>query len=67
MSALTRLRCLGTVPNEIVIEYYTQRATKGGLLVSEGIHPSLMVRHLIHIYLKLWSLNEEKVRWLTGN
>ncbi|KAH9220809.1 NADH-flavin oxidoreductase/NADH oxidase [Leptodontidium sp. 2 PMI_412] len=42
MSALTRLRCLGTVPNEIVIEYYTQRATKGGLLVSEGIHPSLM-------------------------
>ncbi|KAG4435376.1 hypothetical protein IFR05_009162 [Cadophora sp. M221] len=42
MSALTRLRCPGTVPNEIVIEYYTQRATKGGLLITEGIHPSLM-------------------------
>lgn len=42
MSALTRLRCLGGVPTPLVEEYYVQRASKGGLLVSEGMHPSLM-------------------------
>ncbi|PVH69488.1 NADH-flavin oxidoreductase/NADH oxidase [Cadophora sp. DSE1049] len=42
MSALTRLRCPGSVPNPVVTEYYTQRASKGGLLISEGMHPSLM-------------------------
>ncbi|GKT55870.1 putative NADH-flavin oxidoreductase/NADH oxidase [Colletotrichum tofieldiae] len=44
MSPMTRLRCPGSVPTPVVTEYYTQRATKGGLLITEGMHPSLMVR-----------------------
>ncbi|KAJ7460997.1 hypothetical protein B0H11DRAFT_2057719 [Mycena galericulata] len=37
MSALTRNRSTDTVPNEIMLEYYVQRATGGaGLIVSEG-------------------------------
>jgi len=43
MSAMTRLRCPGSVPKPIVTEYYTQRASRGGLLVTEGMHPSFMV------------------------
>ncbi|QKX59537.1 uncharacterized protein TRUGW13939_06671 [Talaromyces rugulosus] len=35
MSPMTRLRCPGSVPTPIVTEYYTQRATKGGLLITE--------------------------------
>lgn len=31
-------------PDELVVEYYKQRATEGGLLISEGIPPSLEVR-----------------------
>ncbi|KAH7085207.1 NADH-flavin oxidoreductase/NADH oxidase [Paraphoma chrysanthemicola] len=42
MSPLTRLRCPGSVPTPVVTEYYTQRASKGGLLITEGMHPSLM-------------------------
>ena len=34
-SALTRDRAVGTVPNDIMIDYYVQRAT-AGLLVTEG-------------------------------
>lgn len=48
MSPLTRLRCPGSVPTPVVTEYYTQRATKGGLLITEGMHPSLMVRQSRH-------------------
>lgn len=44
MSPLTRIRCVGSVPNELVAEYYAQRATRGGLIISEGTHPSIMVR-----------------------
>ncbi|KAJ6563590.1 hypothetical protein DFH09DRAFT_1035188 [Mycena vulgaris] len=37
MSALTRNRATGTVPNDIMQKYYVQRATGGaGLIVSEG-------------------------------
>jgi 2,4-dienoyl-CoA reductase-like NADH-dependent reductase (Old Yellow Enzyme family) len=37
MSALTRNRSTDTVPNEIMLKYYLQRATGGaGLIVSEG-------------------------------
>ncbi|KAJ6606329.1 flavoprotein NADH-dependent oxidoreductase [Mycena vulgaris] len=37
MSALTRNRASGTVPNEVMKEYYDQRALGGaGLIVSEG-------------------------------
>ncbi|KAF8198249.1 flavoprotein NADH-dependent oxidoreductase [Mycena galopus ATCC 62051] len=43
MSALTRGRSTATVPNEIMLEYYVQRARGGaGLIVSEGI---LITRH----------------------
>jgi 2,4-dienoyl-CoA reductase-like NADH-dependent reductase (Old Yellow Enzyme family) len=31
------------IPNEHVVDYYTQRATPGGLLISEGLPPSLEV------------------------
>lgn len=44
MSPLTRARCPAGLPSEMNVEYYSQRATKGGLMISEGIHPSLMVR-----------------------
>lgn len=30
-------------PDELVVEYYRQRATDGGLLITEGIPPSLQV------------------------
>lgn len=43
MSPLTRARCPAGIPTDLVAEYYCQRVTKGGLIVSEGIHPSLMV------------------------
>ncbi|KAK5994186.1 Flavin oxidoreductase hxnT [Cladobotryum mycophilum] len=28
-------------PNDLIVEYYTQRATNGGLIISEGLPPSL--------------------------
>lgn len=31
------------IPGDAVVEYYSQRATKGGLMISEGIPPSLEV------------------------
>lgn len=34
------------VPGDLVVEYYAQRATEGGLLISEGIPPSLEVTSL---------------------
>lgn len=38
MSALTRNRALNTVPNDIMAEYYEQRAAGGaGLIVTEGV------------------------------
>lgn len=30
-------------PDELVVEYYRQRATEGGLLISEGLPPNLEV------------------------
>ena len=33
---LTRCRALGTVPQPAAVEYYRQRATKGGLMISEA-------------------------------
>ncbi|KAF1974662.1 FMN-linked oxidoreductase [Bimuria novae-zelandiae CBS 107.79] len=55
LAPLTRNRCLPLekdepeagkynriwVPDELVAEYYAQRTTEGGLLISEGIAPSL--------------------------
>jgi hypothetical protein len=43
MSPLTRVRCPGGLPTELVKEYYEQRATDGGLIIGEGMHPSFMV------------------------
>lgn len=31
------------VPGGLIVEYYAQRATEGGLIISEGIPPSLEV------------------------
>jgi 2,4-dienoyl-CoA reductase-like NADH-dependent reductase (Old Yellow Enzyme family) len=36
------------VPGDVVVEYYAQRATKGGLMISEGIPPSLEVSSPIY-------------------
>lgn len=32
------------LPNDLMVEYYTQRASKGGLVITEGVPPSLEVR-----------------------
>lgn len=32
------------VPNDLIAEYYSQRATDGGLIISEGLPPSLEVK-----------------------
>jgi 2,4-dienoyl-CoA reductase-like NADH-dependent reductase (Old Yellow Enzyme family) len=34
------------LPNNLMAEYYAQRASKGGLIVTEGVPPSLEVRGL---------------------
>lgn len=39
MSPLTRNRATGNVPNELMVEYYTQRAS-AGLIITEGTSPS---------------------------
>lgn len=31
------------VPNDLMVEHYSQRATDGGLIISEGIPPNLEV------------------------
>ena len=55
LAPLTRNRCLPLqddtpkqvnriwYPDELVAKYYEQRATEGGLLISEGLPPSLEV------------------------
>jgi N-ethylmaleimide reductase len=39
MAPMTRSRALGNVPNELIAEYYAQRAT-AGLIITEGTSPS---------------------------
>ena len=39
MSPLTRSRAIGNIPNELMAEYYSQRASLG-LLIAEGTSPS---------------------------
>ena len=39
MAPMTRSRAPGNVPNELMAEYYRQRAT-AGLIISEGVSPS---------------------------
>src|ERR1700747_455564 len=39
MSPMTRSRAIGNTPNELIAEYYAQRAT-AGLIITEGVSPS---------------------------
>ena len=39
MSPMTRNRATGNIPNALMVEYYTQRAT-AGLIITEGASPS---------------------------
>ena len=39
MAPMTRNRALGNTPNELMMEYYRQRAT-AGFIISEGVSPS---------------------------
>ncbi|GAB4026690.1 alkene reductase [Spirosoma gilvum] len=39
MAPMTRSRALGNIPNEMIAEYYSQRAT-AGLIITEGTAPS---------------------------
>src|SRR5450756_2365882 len=39
MCLLTRSRATGNVPNDLMVEYYSQRAS-AGLIISEGTSPS---------------------------
>lgn len=39
MSPMTRNRATDNIPNELMVQYYTQRAT-AGLIVTEGVSPS---------------------------
>ena len=39
MSPLTRNRATGNIPNDLMVEYYAQRAT-AGLIITEGTSPS---------------------------
>ena len=39
MSPMTRCRAIGNVPNELMVNYYTQRSG-AGLIITEGIAPS---------------------------
>ena len=34
------------LPNDLMVEYYAQRASKGGLIITEGVPPSLEVSPL---------------------
>jgi hypothetical protein len=49
MAPLTRKRCPAGIPTPLVAEYYAQRATPGGLLISEGMHPSIMAGNMYGI------------------
>ena len=40
MSPLTRNRAVSNVPNDLMVEYYAQRASSAGLIITEGTSPS---------------------------
>src|ERR1035437_987091 len=39
MAPMTRSRCIGNLPNDLVVKYYSQRV-EAGLIITEGISPS---------------------------
>jgi 2,4-dienoyl-CoA reductase-like NADH-dependent reductase (Old Yellow Enzyme family) len=45
-------------PGDLMVEYYRQRATPGGLIISEGIPPSLEVGSSL-VHSRLQTLNLE--------
>lgn len=49
MAPLTRTRSPGGIPNENVVNYYEQRASDGGLLISEATHISFMGGNYYHV------------------
>jgi N-ethylmaleimide reductase len=49
MAPLTRVRSPEHIPDKAVVEYYEQRASDGGLLISEAAHISVMVCALHYI------------------
>jgi N-ethylmaleimide reductase len=40
MSPMTRSRAVGNVPEDLMVEYYKQRAASAGLIITEGTSPS---------------------------
>lgn len=56
MAPLTRARCPEHIPTDMVTEYYAQRASDGGLIISEGAHPSVMVCNVLLLLLRLIAL-----------
>lgn len=36
LAPMTRCRAINEIPNEALMEYYVQRSTPGGFLISEG-------------------------------
>lgn len=45
------------LPNDLMAEYYAQRATKGGLLITEGVPPSLEVCAQFSPCVSTWSVS----------
>lgn len=50
MAPLTRTRSFEHIPTDMVVEYYAQRATNGGLIISEGAHTSVMVCYVLFLF-----------------
>lgn len=72
MSPMTRCRAIGNIPNELMAEYYAQRAD-AGLIITEGTSPSpngLGYARIPGIYSKDqvegWKIVTEKVHIETG-
>jgi N-ethylmaleimide reductase len=40
MSPMTRSRAVGNIPGDLMVEYYKQRASSAGLIITEGTSPS---------------------------
>jgi N-ethylmaleimide reductase len=64
MSPLTRSRSIqpGSIPGDLMLEYYSQRASDGGLIVSEGTSISIaggMVRSLRLVFRRAGCGREE--------
>ena len=54
LAPLTRCRAINGIPNEPMAEYYAQRSTPGGLLISEGTLISSRAEGYSHHHLPLF-------------